>query len=121
MLVSCSIRFAKMPVRRKGSFLQSKVIKFYIFQENTEQGELENVRVVVRVRPMDKQEIESGTQNIVKVDKINRSVTVLKPGATANEPPKTYYFDNVFGEDSSQVSAMLDCIVAGMKQLFIFR
>ncbi|XP_037906413.1 kinesin-like protein KIF3A [Hermetia illucens] len=76
--------------------------------ENTEQGELENVRVVVRVRPMDKQEIESGTQNIVKVDKINRSVTVLKPGATANEPPKTYYFDNVFGEDSSQIDLYVD-------------
>lgn len=66
-------------------------------------GEIENVRVVVRVRPMDKSELDSGCENVVKVDKLNRCVTVTKPNTPATEPPKIYYFDNVFAEDSTQV------------------
>lgn len=66
-------------------------------------GEIENVRVVVRVRPMDKSEIDSGSENIVRVDKLNRCITVIKPNAPVTEPPKIYYFDNVFAEDSTQV------------------
>lgn len=66
-------------------------------------GEIENVRVVVRVRPMDKIEIDSGNENVIKVDKLNRCVTVFKPNAAVGEPPRIYYFDNIFAEDSSQV------------------
>lgn len=73
--------------------------------ENT--GEIENVRVVVRVRPMDLAEIDSGSANVVKVDKLNRCINVTKINASSSnavsEPPKRYYFDNVFGEDSTQV------------------
>lgn len=58
---------------------------------------------MVRVRPMDKSEVDSGSENIVRVDKLNRCITVLKPNAGATEPPKIYYFDNVFAEDSTQV------------------
>lgn len=65
--------------------------------------EIENVRVVVRIRPMDKIEHDAFSENIIKVDKMNRSVVVRKPNASSAEPPKIYYFDNVFGEDSSQV------------------
>ncbi|KAG4071327.1 hypothetical protein HA402_004031 [Bradysia odoriphaga] len=65
--------------------------------------EIENVRVVVRVRPMDKIEQDAFSENVIKVDKVNRSVIVRKPNASTGEPPKIYYFDNVFGEDSSQV------------------
>lgn len=72
--------------------------------------EIENVRVVVRVRPMDKLERSAGSENVVRVEKSSRSITVTKPpqhhGSAAGEPPKVYYFDNVFGADSSQVSAM---------------
>lgn len=71
--------------------------------ENGDIGEIENVRVVVRVRPMDKMEMDMGSGNCIKVDKINRNVTVYKPNSNAGEPPKTYYFDNVFAEDSTQV------------------
>lgn len=67
-------------------------------------GKIENVRVVVRVRPMDKSEMDSGSENVVKVDKSNRCVTVVKPKSSVTEPPKIYYFDNVFTEDSTQVS-----------------
>lgn len=74
------------------------------FQEEPPQQEIENVRVVVRCRPIDKSEKDSNCANVLKIDKFNRSITVIKPNATANEPPKTYFFDNVFGEDSSQVS-----------------
>lgn len=70
---------------------------------NNNTGEIENVRVVVRIRPMDKNEVDAGSANVVKVDKVNRCVTVTKPNTDASEPPRIYYFDNVFGEDSSQV------------------
>lgn len=66
-------------------------------------GEIENVRVVVRVRPIDRSETESGCENVVRVDKLNRCITVTKPNAPVSEPPKIYYFDNVFAEDSTQV------------------
>ncbi|XP_035903952.1 kinesin-like protein KIF3A [Anopheles stephensi] len=72
------------------------------------EGEIENVRVVVRVRPMDKNELDCGSQNVIKVDKSNRSITVVKPGANSSEPPKVYYFDNVFGEDSTQIDLYVD-------------
>lgn len=67
-------------------------------------GEIENVRVVVRVRPMDKIELDAGNLSVVKVDKVNRCVTVTKPNSDPGEPPRLYYFDNVFAEDSTQVS-----------------
>ncbi|XP_053660647.1 kinesin-like protein KIF3A [Anopheles marshallii] len=72
------------------------------------EGEIENVRVVVRVRPMDKNELDSNCQNVIKVDKSNRSITVVKPTANSSEPPKVYYFDNVFGEDSTQIDLYVD-------------
>lgn len=74
-----------------------------IGQSSENEGEIENVRVVVRVRPMDKSELDSGSENIVRIDKLNRSITVLKPNAPVSEPPRIYYFDNVFAEDSAQV------------------
>lgn len=70
-------------------------------EENND--EIENVRVVVRVRPLDTYELNSGFENVVKVDKLNRCIVVTKPNAPASEPPKLYYFDNVFAEDSTQV------------------
>uniref|UniRef100_U5EUZ6 Kinesin-like protein n=1 Tax=Corethrella appendiculata TaxID=1370023 RepID=U5EUZ6_9DIPT len=73
-------------------------------EENSE--EIENVKTVVRVRPLSKDEIECGSQNIIKTDKTNRSVTVYK--TNSNEPPKVYYFDNVFGEDSTQIDLYID-------------
>lgn len=79
-------------------------VSFDLLQEEQQPGEIENVRVVIRVRPMDKLELDAGANNIVKVDKINRSITVTKPNSSPGEPPKVYYFDNVYGEESTQVS-----------------
>ncbi|XP_011190469.1 kinesin-like protein KIF3A [Zeugodacus cucurbitae] len=72
-----------------------------------EGDEIENVRVVVRVRPMEKSELNSGAANVIQVDKINRAITAVKPNAP-NEPPKTYYFDNVFSSDSNQLDLYVD-------------
>lgn len=72
-----------------------------------ENGEIENVRVVVRIRPMDKSELDAGSENVIRVDRSNRSIIVEKPQASASEPPKVYYFDNVFDGDSTQVSYSL--------------
>lgn len=72
-------------------------------QPEENDGEIENVRVVVRVRPLDRNELDSGFENVVKVDKSNRCIIVTKPNAPASEPPKLYNFDNVFAENSTQV------------------
>lgn len=56
--------------------------------------------MVVRVRPIENNNVKP----VVTVEKNNRTITVQKPNATNNEPAKVYYFDNVFGQDSSQVS-----------------
>lgn len=79
-----------------------------IGQSSENESEIENVRVVVRVRPIDKSELESGCENVVRVDKLNRCITVLKPNAPATEPPKIYFFDNVFAEDSTQIDLYVD-------------
>lgn len=57
---------------------------------------------------MSKEEIAQGGQNIVKVDKGNRQITVHKPNSNPGEPPKIYFFDNVFDASSTQVSGILD-------------
>lgn len=56
---------------------------------------------------MDKIELVAGGQDVVRVDKAARSITVHKPNASPGEPPKVYYFDNVFGPNSSQVRTFL--------------
>ncbi|XP_034107479.1 kinesin-like protein KIF3A [Drosophila sulfurigaster albostrigata] len=77
-------------------------------QQQQLDDEIENVRVVVRSRPMDKNELATGALSAIQVDKINRAITVVKPNATANEPPKTYYFDNVFDGASNQLDLYVD-------------
>jgi kinesin family protein 3/17 len=76
-----------------------------------EDGEVENVRVVVRVRPLSEKEIEAGYQQITKVDTVNKTVTVENPQAVDGEPPKTFTFDVVFDTDSRQVSYR--CCITG--------
>ena len=59
--------------------------------------------MVVRVRPIETNNVKP----VVTVEKNNRTITVQKPNSTNNEPAKVYYFDNVFGQDSSQVSSLI--------------
>ncbi|XP_043477784.1 kinesin-like protein KIF3A isoform X1 [Leptopilina heterotoma] len=73
-------------------------------QDNTtELGEIENVRVVVRVRPLHGKELEQHCKIITKVDTLNAEITVENTNATHGEPPKVFSFDAVFDTNTSQV------------------
>ena len=64
---------------------------------------VENVRVVVRVRPMDQREKLDGSYSCVSVDGKNNTVAVTKNNVTAAEPPRVYAYDAVFDSNTSQV------------------
>ena len=64
----------------------------------------ENVRVVVRVRPLSEKETHAGYESIVQSDDLNCSLLVTNPAAQDGEPPKVFTFDSVFGQNSKQVS-----------------
>ncbi|XP_068204248.1 kinesin-like protein KIF3A [Palaemon carinicauda] len=63
----------------------------------------ENVRVVVRVRPLSDSERKANYKCSVESDDLNCSVHVKNPSAQAGEPPKVFTFDSVFGPESKQV------------------
>lgn len=63
----------------------------------------ENVKVVVRCRPLNEKEKESNFNSVVVVDQLQGTVTVFGPNSTAGEPPKIFTFDIVFAQDSKQV------------------
>ncbi|EJW87977.1 kinesin-II 85 kDa subunit [Wuchereria bancrofti] len=63
--------------------------------------EVDNVRVVVRCRPLSRIELEQGYQKIVTVESANNSVSVTNPN-NDQEPSRIFTFDAVFGEDSDQ-------------------
>ncbi|KAL7292241.1 kinesin-like protein KIF3A [Trichogramma pretiosum] len=65
--------------------------------------EIENVRVVVRLRPVSGKEIDEHCQSIIKIDTLNNVITVRNPNATREEPPKVFVFDAVFDAESTQV------------------
>ncbi|XP_071381285.1 kinesin-like protein KIF3A isoform X1 [Centroberyx affinis] len=62
----------------------------------------DNVKVVVRCRPLNQKEKMMGHKQAVSVDEIRGTITVNKL-ETPHEPPKTFTFDTVFGPDSKQL------------------
>ncbi|XP_024151498.1 kinesin-like protein KIF3A isoform X1 [Oryzias melastigma] len=62
----------------------------------------DNVKVVVRCRPLNQREKMMGFKPAVTVDEIRGTITVNKL-ESAQEPPKTFTFDTVFGPDSKQL------------------
>ena len=76
-----------------------------------EDGEVENVRVVVRVRPLSEKEVEARYRQITKVDTVNKTICVENPQAADGEPPKIFTFDVVFDTDSRQVGCWC-CMLA---------
>nr|ACE75286.1 kinesin-like protein KIF3A [Glyptapanteles flavicoxis] len=72
-------------------------------EDSSELGEIENVRVVVRVRPLNGKELDGHCKKIVKVDHLNSEITVENPNAAHGEPPKVFSFDATFDDDSTQV------------------
>uniref|UniRef100_A0A9J8DE19 Kinesin-like protein n=1 Tax=Cyprinus carpio carpio TaxID=630221 RepID=A0A9J8DE19_CYPCA len=62
----------------------------------------DNVKVVVRCRPLNEKEKMMGHKQSVAVDEIRGTITVNKLDMTS-DPPKTFTFDTVFGPDSKQL------------------
>ena len=85
--------------------------KCFSCQDLADIGEIENVRVVLRVRPLSQQETETGCRKITSVDSSCNSITVTNPQAPPEEPPKIFTFDTVFDTDSTQVSLDLSNIL----------
>ncbi|MFH4975436.1 hypothetical protein AB6A40_002145 [Gnathostoma spinigerum] len=67
------------------------------------ESESDNVRVVVRCRPMSQVEINNGYKSIVNVDPTYQSVSVINP-QSPKDPPREFTFDAVFGENTDQLS-----------------
>lgn len=62
----------------------------------------DNVRVVVRCRPLNSKETKDGYKAIVKIDEVRGQVQVTNPDAPKGEPPKTFTFDTVFAPGCKQ-------------------
>lgn len=71
--------------------------------KTSENEEIENVRVVVRIRPINGKELDGHSQNIIFADTFNKTITVKNPHATREEPPKIFSFDAVFDSQATQV------------------
>ncbi|CAF4940883.1 unnamed protein product [Pieris macdunnoughi] len=65
-------------------------------------GTVENVRVVVRLRPMDQREKIDGTYNCVSVDSVNNTIAVTRSNVSPPDPPRIYAYDAVFDSNTSQ-------------------
>nr|CAB3259105.1 kinesin-like protein KIF3A [Phallusia mammillata] len=61
----------------------------------------DNVKVVVRCRPLNEKEIANGHKQAVEVNEMRGQVSVQK--SNSHEPPKTFTFDTVFAPASKQV------------------
>ena len=74
----------------------------------------ENVKVVVRVRPISVSEKNAGYKCVVKVDSVRNGIGVCNQISSStssstsfNEMERTFHFDSVFGPESSQVGFTL--------------
>ena len=73
----------------------------------------ENVKVVVRVRPLSETEKTAGYKTVVKVDSVNNTIILRAQNSGANATGQSYnnvdrsfVFDSVFQQESSQVYLM---------------
>ena len=80
----------------------------------------DNVRVVVRCRPMNEKEVASSCSLAVNVDESRGLITVKNPSARTGEPPKQFTYDRVFGLDAKQVDIyndaarpIVNCVLEG--------
>lgn len=62
-------------------------------------SEVEHVRVVVRVRPLNKREIDAGYQKVTQINSECKQISLLKP---ETDVVKTFIFDHIFLEDCTQ-------------------
>lgn len=80
------------------------ICKYFLHQINkSEKPEsCDNVKVVVRCRPLNEREKSMCYKQAVSVDEMRGTITVHKTDSS-NEPPKTFTFDTVFGPESKQL------------------
>lgn len=80
------------------------ICEYFLHQINkSEKPEsCDNVKVVVRCRPLNEREKSMCYKQAVSVDEMRGTITVHKTDSS-NEPPKTFTFDTVFGPESKQL------------------
>lgn len=85
----------------------------------------DNVKVVVRCRPLNEREKATGYKMAVNVDEMRGTITVHKTDSS-NEPPKTFTFDTVFGPESKQLDVynltarpIIDSVLEGYNGKFL--
>ncbi|XP_034445497.1 kinesin-like protein KIF3A [Hippoglossus hippoglossus] len=71
-------------------------------EKHDKQEVSDNVKVVVRCRPLNQKEKMMAHKQVIMVDEIHGTITVNKL-ENPNKPPKTFTFDTVFGPDSKQL------------------
>eukprot|EP00752_Nemacystus_decipiens_P011231 g9981.t1 len=69
---------------------------------STEPKSDECVKVVVRIRPLSRKELQDGHKAIAEAKEDRGEIVVRNPRADAREPPKSFFFDAVFGDRSAQ-------------------
>ncbi|PRD25637.1 UNVERIFIED_CONTAM: Kinesin-like protein KIF3A [Trichonephila clavipes] len=91
-----------------------------------EAPEAENIKVVVRCRPMNETEKVANYKNIVNVNQVEGSVILCHPNASEYDPPKTFTFDHAFGIDSTQLDVynlaarpIIDNVLEGYNEFFL--
>lgn len=70
-----------------------------------EEDTSENVRVYIRVRPLNKKEKTQNVRNVVHIDSKENVLALIKPGRPFEkiEKPKSFKFDHIFPESTSQM------------------
>ena len=62
----------------------------------------ETVKVMVRVRPMNKKEMGLGCKSVIKVDKAQNQIELRKPDESDQGVTKDFAYDSVYDCDSLQ-------------------
>uniref|UniRef100_A0A915CGM7 Kinesin-like protein n=1 Tax=Parascaris univalens TaxID=6257 RepID=A0A915CGM7_PARUN len=93
-----------MSLSRGRRTLTSEYVKAFVIEgEMVLDTEADNVRVVVRCRPLSEMERSQGNKSVVHVDVDTNSVSVTNP-FSPQEPPRYFTFDAVFDETADQLS-----------------
>lgn len=66
-------------------------------------GEIDNVRVAIRCRPLTEEEIAAGFEICIQIDEVNGQVHILQKSAKFSSNPRLFSYDTVFGFDSKQM------------------
>lgn len=83
------------------------IINPYFLQQVKKESN-DNVRVVVRCRPLNEKEKNMKCPMAVKCDEVRGSVTVNQSESRSGDQPKVFTFDRVFGPESKQTDVYND-------------